>query len=128
MTKQTPCQAGNAEDWFIDRDGRQYVDDGSLEPSPEEVRARAERLASKRGEEVGEEHLTRAHLQLRDANKQAALIRRRMAKQACHTTCPVRTQCLSVALDTRPQYGTWGGYYPEELGKIYAEIDRRRGR
>ena len=60
--------------------------------------------------------------------KREALIRRRQARQACHTDCPVRLQCLDVAIQVRPSHGTWGGYHSAELTRLFAELDRRRNR
>lgn len=57
-----------------------------------------------------------------------ALQRRRRAKDSCFTECPVRTQCLDLALRDQPSHGTWGGYTEEELRKLYNEIARRQGR
>jgi WhiB family redox-sensing transcriptional regulator len=35
------------------------------------------------------------------------------AKAVC-AACPVRSPCLSFALDTRQDYGVWGGYDQDE--------------
>lgn len=54
-----------------------------------------------------------------------ALVRRRQAREACYG-CPVRNGCLRTALETRPSAGTWGGYYEEELRKLYRALDARQ--
>ncbi|WP_366146454.1 WhiB family transcriptional regulator [uncultured Pseudokineococcus sp.] len=36
-----------------------------------------------------------------------------VAKQVCRT-CPVRTECLSDALDSRTEFGVWGGMTERE--------------
>lgn len=42
------------------------------------------------------------------------------AKRICRVACPVRTDCLSHALDTAEPHGTWGGFTEHELRKIRA--------
>src|SRR5690242_2067929 len=103
----TPCQAGDPEDWFIGKDGLQYHD----EPF-EKI------LLDPDNPDAG--HVTVAE------QKRQALIRRRQAKEAC-LSCPVRLECLSIAIEDAPPYGTWGGYYEEELRAIRAERERRQG-
>lgn len=89
-----PCERpeNDPEDWFIERDGKQYPDDEMPVPN--------------------------------------ALKRRRHAKDACHTECYFRLQCLDLALQnpTPATYGTWGGYYPEELREIRKVRDDRAAR
>ena len=55
-----------------------------------------------------------------------ALRRRRHAREACRMDCPVRVACLDRAMTNNEQYGTWGGYYEEEIKEIRAEIMRRK--
>ncbi|MER7806126.1 WhiB family transcriptional regulator [Streptomyces sp900116325] len=39
------------------------------------------------------------------------------AKRTC-MACPVRTQCLDYALDTRQHWGVWGGLDQNELRRL----------
>lgn len=53
----------------------------------------------------------------------------RKAKQVCRS-CPVRTECLAFALESRQKYGVWGGLTGEER-KAYmrrASTNARRAR
>lgn len=118
MTQQTPCQAGNAEDWFIERDGLQYHDQPFRVDVDEVLR---------RWDADGDKGVDDVALEIRAEMKKAALIRRRQAKQACYS-CPARLPCLTVALETEAKTGTWGGYYPEELRRLYREIEERKNR
>lgn len=113
-----PCARpeNDSDDWFLERDGRQYHDDGSLEPTAEQE-AEAARLDA----DEGEAYLAR----IRADNLTAALGRRRRAKDACFTECYFRTRCLRQAMDTRPASGTWGGYHIEELRSIWRLMDQR---
>lgn len=116
--KKTPCQQGDPEDWFIDRRGLRDDDEAlvTFEEAEYETRA-AERPESEVADVFEEMHAERA---------KARLATRRHAKDACFTECSVRTQCLATALEIRPSHGTWGGYYEEELGKLYRALDARR--
>lgn len=120
-----PCEdpANNADDWFIERDGKQYPDD-VLVSELEVAEAVVERglLWSDQGQ------VDALTLELEEAAKTTALTRRRHAKDACHTTCYFRTQCLGLALEQGHAYGTWGGYYPEELRVIRDLRDARAER
>lgn len=113
-------------DWFIEKDGKQYRDDpiltdlevemitdhitGALDPS---TSLDAFQAAVDKACDAGEAEKVRL-----------ALIRRRKAREACYK-CPIRLACLDSRLENRVEYGTWGGYYPEELRKIDEERDRR---
>lgn len=122
MSTETPCFEGNPEDWFIRRDGKQYDDDEVL--TSDEVYALLE-------EQVPEWRTTSVEEVRKFADKarsealRQALVRRRQARDACFG-CPVRNGCLKVALETRPSAGTWGGYYEEELRKLYRALDARQ--
>lgn len=49
-----------------------------------------------------------------------------IAKREC-AGCPVRTECLSFALDTHEPYGVWGGTTPaERRDLIRRDRDQRR--
>jgi hypothetical protein len=124
MNHITPCAdpANDPEDWFIERDGRQYPDD-------DHVFNTGSLLADARanGDERDEDEI----LDEADADAvKAALVRRRHAKDRCHVECNFRTQCLEIALSepTPATHGTWGGYYQEELKTIRSERDARRAR
>lgn len=115
----TPCQTGNPDDWFIEKNGQQYKDEPlELTEAEEQVV-----LAASDGKPWGEveEALGDA---LAEKVRQAQ-IRRRKARDACHTACPVRAACLDQRLTQRMEYGIWGGYYPEELAELERAIDRR---
>lgn len=47
------------------------------------------------------------------ATKQEKLLSEYKAKQVC-SRCPVRTQCLSAALDGNETFGVWGGLSAKE--------------
>ena len=122
----TPCKTGDPDDWFVRPDGKQYPFDEILDHAE---RRRIALSVLARADESAESLLERREAAIRAAersHRRAALIRRRKAREACHLECPVRTQCLELAMETRPGSGTWGGYYEEELAQIFLELDRRR--
>lgn len=109
MTFVPPCRRpeNNPDDWFIEKDGRQYEDDVLVPDSELEKVAFEARALYVEGRE--------------DLILRAALRRRRQAKEKCFNECiaRVRTACLGDALEAgMTDYGTRGGYYPEELRKI----------
>lgn len=116
----TPCWEADGvepDDFFIGRDGKQYPDEEFL--TLEEKAAIVKTVLYRQGETV-EEHQVRQERAIRAATaarKRAALARRRHAKEACFS-CPVRLECLDIALRDGIQHGTWGGYYEEELREI----------
>lgn len=114
------CSATDVDpdDWFIERDGKQYPDDVLVT----EVEVAEALMAFPIGEEVDEAQL-RADLEAAALKRQ--LQRRRHAKDACYQ-CPLRLQCLQYALEHNIQHGTWGGYYQEELRKIRKLIQERQ--
>jgi hypothetical protein len=119
-----PCKEGDSDDWFIDRHGKQYADDELV--SPDEIAAH---LAERDPDgELSAEDRDRLVDGLESAARSRALQRRRQARQACHTDCLIRTQCLGLAIEDEMQHGTWGGYYEEEIRQIRLEITRRRNR
>lgn len=125
----TPCwETGiDPDDWFISRDGKQYPDDEFL---TEVEKANIARSVLPKADETEDEHTERVDRAIRAAvadRRRAALQRRRKAREACYD-CPVRLQCLDLALEGNIQHGTWGGYYEEEIREIRREIKRRRGR
>lgn len=109
------CQAGDIDpdDWFIEKDGRQYPDDVLV---PDEELEKVAFEARHLYVEGKEDLIIRENLR-----------RRRRAKEACYQ-CPFRLECLKISLETRPEYGTFGGYYPEERRKILRLMDARRSR
>ncbi|HVL90320.1 MAG TPA: WhiB family transcriptional regulator [Actinomycetota bacterium] len=52
--------------------------------------------------------------------KEEKLAREARAKTICRE-CPVRTQCLEFALDTREPYGIWGGLNELERRRLMAK-------
>ena len=127
----TPCQGANADDWFIGRDGRQYADD-ELIPAERLLEFKADitktvRMSGLTDDEIVEviDHdITEAE----DEIRRAALIRRRHARDACHNECRLRLQCLTKAIEGREFYGTWAGYYEEQLRDIIRLRDERASR
>lgn len=128
VSNRLPCAEGDPQDWFISRDGKQYPEDelltrhqvseimdnvsGSINPL----------MAIDEYHDAVDKAITRSENDARTA----ALQRRRHAKEACITSCPVRLECLTVALDLQVPHGTWGGHYEEELAKLYKELRRRK--
>jgi WhiB family transcriptional regulator, redox-sensing transcriptional regulator len=49
----------------------------------------------------------------------------RRAKAVC-AGCPVREACLAYALDTRQEFGIWGGLDEQERRRLRREIQPRR--
>ena len=49
----------------------------------------------------------------------------REAKNVCGT-CPVRAECLTYALETKEEWGVWGGMEEKERRKVVARLARRR--
>jgi WhiB family redox-sensing transcriptional regulator len=47
-----------------------------------------------------------------------------VAKAIC-TTCRARAECLEYAIDTKQEYGVWGGYTTEERRKLGRRLSRR---
>lgn len=123
------CSAGDIDpqDWFIRSDGKQYSDDEFLTEA--ERRGIARSVLPIVGE-TSEEHEARVSSAINAAignRRRAALVRRRKAKEACWS-CPLRQQCLEMALERNEVHGTWGGFYEEELREIRQEQARRRRR
>lgn len=110
----TPCQdpANDPEDWFLEKDGKQYRDDPLLtEDEVQEIYAKLDGASAG----VVDEAIHDAEAEA----KRQALIRRRQARDKCHTECYLRTQCLGLALeDSTIEHGTWGGYYADEIIQI----------
>lgn len=126
--KHTPCQdpANDPNDWFIERDGRQYHDEPVL--TADEVRAIWDAETELADEEGREPDLAGVLEKATAARLKENLRKRRDAKAKCYE-CPLRTQCLQLGLSSDfvvAQYGTWGGYYTEELRAIQREGRRRR--
>lgn len=115
MSAETPCYEGDPEDWFIRRDGKQYDDDEMVD----------EVVWREACAENPDEDPSAVYRRLAGEEIRQALVRRRQAREACYG-CPVRNGCLRMALETRPSAGTWGGYYEEELRKLYRALDARQ--
>lgn len=117
--RETPCQVGDPDHWFLEKDGRQYRDE-PLEIDPDvmdSVIARAEDWPA-----------DRVKAQLEKDQLKANLIARRKAKDACFTDCYTKVRAACLALGMKPEnqgHGIYGGYYPEERAAIQAEIDLR---
>lgn len=116
MSYVQPCAKpeNNPDDWYIKADGRQYSDDVLV--TDEEIEAFVEACHG-----VGATMDPIAARERLEADaRRAALIRRRKAKDLCHTDCVFRLHCLDLALKNNETHGTWGGYTEEELAKIRA--------
>ena len=120
----TPCTQ-SPEDWFIERDGRQYPDDPLLTADEEKrVRLSVAPLAGE-SEADHEARMADALAAARANRRRQQLTRRRQAREACYG-CPVRLHCLDARLEAPAlTAGTWGGYYREEIAQIIALRDRR---
>lgn len=119
MTFVPPCRRAenDPDDWFIERDGKQYPDDVLVPDEELEKVAFEARALYVEGRE---------DMLIRDA-----LRRRRQAKEKCWNECitRVRTACLDVAMSSDVQeYGIHGGYYPEEIRKMKRALAQRRAR
>lgn len=129
MSFVAPCKRPDRDpdDWFIGRDGKQYPDD-DLVPAEQvaEIRSAVVRLMGESGEQFRDRQDAAVGAFERDARR-AALARRRHAKEACHEVCIMRLNCLDTALSNPKQaaFGTWGGYYEEELRELRIGIKRR---
>jgi len=44
--------------------------------------------------------------------------RTQRAKARCLNDCPIRLQCLNIAMDTGQVHGIWGGYTSDQRAKI----------
>jgi hypothetical protein len=124
MTHVQPCALpeNNPDDWYLRPDGKQYSDE-SLAPADlldlVQEAAQARRIRPDEAEAI-----------IEDAERDLArdaIVRRRHAKDKCHTECYFRLQCLDLALRNDETFGTWGGYYQEELADI-RKVRRERGR
>lgn len=111
--------ANDPNDWFIEKNGLQYDDEGFPGVTPEAAEAIVAAGDSRTVAEVFSELEANA--------RKDALRRRRHAKDKCYTECAMRTWCLSLSLDTRPSHGVYGGYYPEERRVLLRKMDARRG-
>jgi Transcription factor WhiB len=118
VTTETPCSTGDPEDWFLEKDGKQYRDDPIL--TSDECDA----LWDTVDPNLSAEEVDRIVDEAEAEKIRLALIRRRKARDACYD-CEIRLGCLNQRLEQRVEYGIWGGYYPEELRKIEEELDRR---
>lgn len=120
----TPCAdpANDPEDWYLDKDGRQYAD---VDLVTEEALAEAIVERDMLWADQGQVNRLRADLEIEAAKD--GVVRRRHAKDACFT-CYHRTLCLGKALDNREQFGIWGGYTPEERNAVLRLQDERRAR
>lgn len=130
-----PCEQpeNDADDWFIEKDGKQYPDDELL--TQDQRDAIADEIMAKAatdGELTIEQARDAADEAIEAAEEEAvkdALTRRRHARDKCHVDCYFRLQCLGLALaDNAPTHGTWGGYYQEELRRIRSLRDQRTRR
>lgn len=124
-----PCAEGNADDWFIGRDGKQYPDEELLNQAQRDAisdavmskAATEDVLTIEKARELADATIARAEADERTAS----LGKRRRAKSSCFD-CLARTDCLDLALRDEQQFGTWGGYYEEELRTLRAEIQNRK--
>lgn len=119
-----PCERpeNDPQDWFIEKDGKQYpfddlITDDDVADYLERVDPPVDQVSIKDIREILEAEAVKD-----------ALVRRRHAKDKCHVECYFRLQCLEMALDQHERYGTWGGYYAEELRAIRRTRDARQRR
>lgn len=121
-----PCaESDTPEDWFISRDGRQYTDDEYL--TDQQMEAIAILVVRRWGTGPGlYRRIVDAIVEGEEQAKDAALVRRRHAKDACFVECLFRERCLDRALTEGHEHGTWGGYYEEELRILRKKIARRK--
>jgi len=115
--------------WFIEKDGKQYRDDVLISESAyAEIAARVKAENPEVTDFEAFRDLVDTAVDREEAEIiRANLIRRRKARDACYE-CPIRTLCLEQRLEGRMEYGTWGGYYREELQEIERLRDERERR
>ena len=122
-----PCEnpENDADDWFLERDGKQYPDEELLTDDDRlAILEEANGLGLEGTERV--EFIEAVEDDLEAEVLKRNLQRRRHARDKCHVECYFRTQCLTIALTKpEPSHGTWGGYYPEELKQIRTLRDKR---
>lgn len=119
MTR-TPCQLGDPEDWFITKWGEYRGEIPEL-TEEQEQQVRAEADAGLGTQILGEERERLIQEAVDAANEElvaAMLVRRRRAAEAC-SSCPVRLECLDLALNNAERHGTWGGVFEEEIQKFH---------
>lgn len=123
-----PCQTSDdsGEAWFVERDGRQYIDEPVL-TLDEISRVAGAEILEDDGPGVAD-RIDDAVDQATDAKLKANLLARRKAKDACFADCYIRLKCLAIALESEPPVtsGIWGGYTMEEIRAIRRERDARR--
>lgn len=127
MTFVTPCARpeNDSDDWFIGRDGKQYADDPVLtDDQITEIRAGILANASSYTDPAEAADLAVQAAEQRERKR--SLIRRRKAREKCHTECILRLQCLGENLEL--PYGTAGGYYEEERAQIVSLRNERESR
>lgn len=119
MTFVVPCRRpeNTSDDWFIDQRGKQYGDDVLVDVKAIEAEMGYDHLNG--FAELGDDDLALLEADVIADN----LKRRRRARQACHTDCILRTQCLEAGLEE--PFGTWGGYYEEERRQIVKLRDEK---
>lgn len=123
-----PCwESGlDPDDWFIRRDGRQYDDDEIVSQDEAYAYLESEHPDWRTTSVEAVREITEAFVARETAKRlRANIVRRRKAREACYR-CPVRLECLTLALEQRPSSGTWGGYYEEELRKLYRALDAKK--
>lgn len=119
-----PCAdpVNDPDDWFIEKYGTQY----SWEPLVTDDIWEAVLHAAEQ-DEIEPPAREVAEQRARDA----ALVRRRHARDMCFTQCESRLECLGLAIDDPRGHdlaGIRGGYYQEQLKKLVTEREKRASR
>jgi WhiB family redox-sensing transcriptional regulator len=123
VTNQPPCTEpdANADDWFVDRNGRQYPDEPFLTADEHSRIAKSVLRREGEGPEEHDRRVRRAINAAESDRKRRALQRRRHAKESC-LGCPIRRACLQRVLDEGHLWGTWGGLYEEEIADVRTRL------
>lgn len=126
MSTALPCE-DNPDDWFIGRDGRQYVDDEFL---TDDERKRIAKSVLRIEGESDEDHRDRVDAAIEAgerSRRRAEIVKRKEARASCYG-CPVRLHCLDLGLSIEMPHGTWGGHFEEQIRAMQREIKQRRRR
>ena len=124
MSVETPCSVSDSpDDWFINREGKQYPDEVFLTEDEKRRISRSVLVIQGETEERHAARVSRAINAATNERRRRALGARRRAREAC-LSCEIRTACLDQAITDGHQHGTWGGLFEEDI----RQLQRKRNR